>query len=455
MLKHSLLALTTTALIGNAVAQNCNDNVYTAHLVSASGTELPTFYDPVVQSTSYQSATEDVFLAFDPTIPSGVYYVHVTDNPVDGLDEVVSTNDPLDRFVAVTNTGGVITLSLPYSGNPGNQEYGAGLNGVGQSLRLHFGPSQYTQCRFKVWLGDHWDLTGGPANPYLVRSGIHPTTGVCSIRSYTSLRVGDGSGSDVLGCVFDDANGNGVRDVGEAGLPNWQVRLAGGPAVLTTLTDADGKYRFDNVGAGSFSVELTVQQGWAGTTPLAYAIESCACATMAGGDFGVKAQVFQCNARTIGYWRNQHGLARVQHFNILPTLPSLFIVGPVLRASDARPLQAVAQVRQQLEHGLHAVGPARRDALQRHRRLRAPRLRDPRPVPRHDDGRAAHAAGRRQPARAPLHAAVHGAPPPPGEAEECARPREQQPDLAVTPAPRETARRMRRGAAGSRTDACT
>jgi hypothetical protein len=326
MLKHSLLALTTTALIGNAVAQNCNDNVYTAHLVSASGTELPTFYDPVVQSTSYQSATEDVFLAFDPTIPSGVYYVHVTDNPVDGLDEVVSTNDPLDRFVAVTNTGGVITLSLPYSGNPGNQEYGAGLNGVGQSLRLHFGPSQYTQCRFKVWLGDHWDLTGGPANPYLVRSGIHPTTGVCSIRSYTSLRVGDGSGSDVLGCVFDDANGNGVRDVGEAGLPNWQVRLAGGPAVLTTLTDADGKYRFDNVGAGSFSVELTVQQGWAGTTPLAYAIESCACATMAGGDFGVKAQVFQCNARTIGYWRNQHGLARVQHFNILPTLPSLFIV---------------------------------------------------------------------------------------------------------------------------------
>jgi hypothetical protein len=327
MIPHSILALTAGSLLCAAsLAQNCNDNIYTAHLVTASGAELPTFYDPVVQSTSYQAPTEHVFLAFDPNIPSGTYYVHVTDNPVDGLDEVVSNNDPMDRFVAVTNTGGVITLSLPFSSNPGAQEYGVGHNGVGQSLRLYFGPSQYTQCRFKVWLGDNWDLSSGPGNPYLVRGGIHPSTGLCSIRSYTALRVGDGSGSDVLGHVFNDANGNGVRDAGEAGLANWQVRLVGGPSVLSTISDSDGKYHFDNVGAGNFTVELTVQPGWTGTTALAYTIETCACATLAGGDFGVQLQNFQCNARTIGYWRNNHGQALVTQFNILPTLPNLFIV---------------------------------------------------------------------------------------------------------------------------------
>jgi hypothetical protein len=33
-----------------------------------------------------------------------------------------------------------------------------------------------------------------------------------------------------------------------------------------------------------------------------------------------------CNARTVGYWRNQHGLCKVQQFNLLPTLPMLQIV---------------------------------------------------------------------------------------------------------------------------------
>jgi hypothetical protein len=164
------LALAAGSLLcASALAQNCTDNVYAAHLVTATGAELPTFFDPVVQSASFQAPTEHVFLAFDPNIPSGTYYVHVTDNPVDGLDEVVSNNDPMDRFVAVTNTGGVITLSLPFSSNPGAQEYGVGLNGVGQSLRLYFGPSQYTQCRFKVWLGDNWDLSGLP------RAQRHPS----------------------------------------------------------------------------------------------------------------------------------------------------------------------------------------------------------------------------------------------------------------------------------------
>jgi hypothetical protein len=37
-------------------------------------------------------------------------------------------------------------------------------------------------------------------------------------------------------------------------------------------------------------------------------------------------ETMPCNARTIGFWRNRHGLCLVQHFNILPQLPTLCIV---------------------------------------------------------------------------------------------------------------------------------
>ena len=325
---HLLAGLCAAAFATVGAAQNCSDNTYPVHIVDADGNELPTTFDPAIGEEVFLVPTETVYLAFDPNLPSGTYYVHITDTPINGLDEVVSTNDPMDRFVQVDNQGGVITLSFPMSSDPGAIQTGIGLGGVGQSLCLdQFQPSQFSQCSFKLWYGNNWDLTNGPNNPYLLAGQLMPGTTECAVRSYHSFRVGDGDGGDVCGVVFEDTNENGQRDSGEPGLPGWTVNLVDGQNSISVVTDNDGNYCFENVASGSFTVELALQSGFQATTSTANPIETCACATKQGGDFGVTVEnVVACDARTIGFWRNRHGSALVQQHNLLPLLTNLCIV---------------------------------------------------------------------------------------------------------------------------------
>ncbi|WP_439624505.1 SdrD B-like domain-containing protein [Gemmata sp.] len=62
--------------------------------------------------------------------------------------------------------------------------------------------------------------------------------------------------------VWDDLNGNGVQDGGEPGIAGVTLTLtgtdgAGNPVTLTDTTDADGKYLFDALPPGAYSVEVT------------------------------------------------------------------------------------------------------------------------------------------------------------------------------------------------------
>lgn len=62
----------------------------------------------------------------------------------------------------------------------------------------------------------------------------------------------------VAGSVYVDVNANGRRDSGEPGIPGVTVAL-GGPVSRTAVTDANGRYRFNNLPAGTYT--LTEQQG--------------------------------------------------------------------------------------------------------------------------------------------------------------------------------------------------
>jgi len=74
------------------------------------------------------------------------------------------------------------------------------------------------------------------------------------------------SGSGIIaGFVFDDANGNGVRDAGEAGIGGVTVQL-GGSAFATTSTSSDGAFSFLMLGAGSYTVTSEGPVGWTYTT---------------------------------------------------------------------------------------------------------------------------------------------------------------------------------------------
>jgi hypothetical protein len=329
MLRTGLFALSAAAAFtASAAAQICSDNTYPLHLVNSTGTPFAHGFDAVINDNSFFAPNENVYLAFPTTLPSGTYYVHVTDNPHDGFDEVLSTNDPMDRFVTVTNNAGVISLSLPFTNSTGSEVFGVGLNGVGQSLRLTpFDAPTFSQCRFLVCAGNAWDLTNGPSNPYLLQGGPDPLTGQCRVRSYKPFRIGDGNGSDVGGVVFNDADRDGVRDATDAAMGGREVRLVTGTTVIaTTTTAADGSYNFGNVAEGPYSVEVTVPGGYIATNAASHAVTVCACADVAVDGFGLGVEVLPANARNASYWLNHNGRQKIQQFNILPTLPSLHIV---------------------------------------------------------------------------------------------------------------------------------
>ncbi|HUN65675.1 MAG TPA: FG-GAP-like repeat-containing protein [Bacteroidota bacterium] len=70
----------------------------------------------------------------------------------------------------------------------------------------------------------------------------------------------------ITGTVYDDLNGNGVRDGGEPPLAGWVVQLSG-PSVLSTVTDNNGNYSFTNLFPGTYTVHEQTNFGYSVTEP--------------------------------------------------------------------------------------------------------------------------------------------------------------------------------------------
>src|SRR5690606_31706706 len=60
----------------------------------------------------------------------------------------------------------------------------------------------------------------------------------------------------ISGTVFDDANGNGIQDGGEAGIPNITVTITGPSGTFTVTTDANGNYTQPGLDSGSYTVNV-------------------------------------------------------------------------------------------------------------------------------------------------------------------------------------------------------
>jgi hypothetical protein len=76
----------------------------------------------------------------------------------------------------------------------------------------------------------------------------------------------------ITGSKFLDANGNGVRDPGESGLPGVTITRTATindpvGANLSVVTDAQGNFAFANVPFGNFTLTETVPAGFAQTAP--------------------------------------------------------------------------------------------------------------------------------------------------------------------------------------------
>jgi hypothetical protein len=79
--------------------------------------------------------------------------------------------------------------------------------------------------------------------------------------------------SSISGEVFNDPSGNGVLNIGEAGLPYWTVFIdLHGTGQLTAddpsvITDANGNYAFQGLKPGTYNLVAVPQLGYVQTTP--------------------------------------------------------------------------------------------------------------------------------------------------------------------------------------------
>ncbi|MBI1803711.1 MAG: T9SS type A sorting domain-containing protein [Ignavibacteriae bacterium] len=82
----------------------------------------------------------------------------------------------------------------------------------------------------------------------------------------TYADFGDFQKGSLGGIKFDDSNGNGVRDEGEATLPNWKIYVNGAKTDSTT-TDVNGHYSFSDLGPGTYTIQEKQDPDWVQMKP--------------------------------------------------------------------------------------------------------------------------------------------------------------------------------------------
>lgn len=73
----------------------------------------------------------------------------------------------------------------------------------------------------------------------------------------------------ITGRKINDINCNGKTDINEPGLAGWTITATnnGTGATVTTVTDANGFYSFNNLAAGTYTISESPQTGWTQTMP--------------------------------------------------------------------------------------------------------------------------------------------------------------------------------------------
>ncbi len=98
-----------------------------------------------------------------------------------------------------------------------------------------------------------YTLTLGPepSNPILVAAGDVDVSRDFGYRNASLFSIAN--------AVWDDEDGDGIRDAGEAGIANVTVaiRSSGGLLLGTAVTDANGNFQFSGLGNGNYTLDLT------------------------------------------------------------------------------------------------------------------------------------------------------------------------------------------------------
>jgi protocatechuate 3,4-dioxygenase beta subunit len=220
-----------------------------------------------------QYTVEDVVPAgwtiTQPTNPPGTYTVPAASGNHPGLDfgnfQLVSVSGNVYNDL---NGNGQHDAGEPALANWTVEVQDAGNNVVasattdasGNYTITGVGPGSFTLVE-AVQSG--WIITQ-PTNPsfysFTTSSGSNVTGGI----------FGDFHTISVSGSVYNDQNGDGLRNVAEPGLQGWTVNLEDsvGNVLASVVSDSNGNYSFTGVGPGSYMVAEVVQPNYVQTQPL-------------------------------------------------------------------------------------------------------------------------------------------------------------------------------------------
>jgi len=188
----------------------------------------------------------------------------------------------MDMDFGFTRSGGSISGSLWLDGN-GDASYGAEGTIADRRISLMtcdgnlvsstitnqqgaFGFNQISAGDYYLvseWVDGFVHAIGGDSD---ITNNIEEGSTSCfsvSSGSNTNFTLGTIPTSNIGDFVWNDANGNGLQDDIEEGLPSVTIKLLNnnGVELNSTSTDANGWYSFDDIPAGEYSLEVNIPLG--------------------------------------------------------------------------------------------------------------------------------------------------------------------------------------------------
>jgi len=311
------ITLASLVVLASAAAAVAQDPVVLANAAGApfalGSVGFP--IEPPILYTNPMALAPDanVYASLDGSLPSGRYLFDVVDVNFVNISQLAA----VDRVFVCANQGNGTFAMVRESATPSLPGVGVGVAG-GDSIPLFpfNAPAEIPtrpdlKCVQKVLM---YQLDAA---------------GVATFVGFRHFRVGDGSPGTVSGVVFEDSNQNGVRNAGEAGSPGITVNLVSntlGQVMATAVTNAQGAYSFGGLGLDDCSVELQLDtQLYVATTPTDVRLSACGCGSQVV-DFGKFSLQLQCVGRTIGFWRNNQGVAIIQNGGFWDELALLNLV---------------------------------------------------------------------------------------------------------------------------------
>jgi protocatechuate 3,4-dioxygenase beta subunit len=227
----------------------------------------------LVASSTQNADGHNATLTYTASI-SGQYHVLVSNEPGTTGEYFLQVSTP--AYAAGGITGDV------YNDLNGNGVLDPGDPGLDNWVVEVFNSSAVMVASQVTHAGGTFDFEGLTPGSYTVKEVLQTGWTLTSPPAPGSFTVavtagGTASGRDfgnfqnitLSGDKFNDLNGDGVQESGEPGLANWTIQLlnSAGAVVATTKTDANGNYRFANVGPGTYTVREVQQTGWTQTAP--------------------------------------------------------------------------------------------------------------------------------------------------------------------------------------------